>query len=156
MLDLTLKRFYTTVEGTIGGIYNQGRLVCYTIEPEWLDNQSNVSCIPAATYHAAHLERSASGHYRDVWHIRDVPSREGILIHAGNYAGRRPEAKSDTYGCILPASKFGLLPGRPGKGKQLAGLNSRGALLKLRTLIGHNDFTLTVDASTMKRGRVVK
>lgn len=72
-----------------------------TLEDDWLDNQSEISCIPAATYTCK----------RDVWHkkkivvfqITGVPGRDRILIHFGN-------TEEDVKGCVIVGLDFGALP----------------------------------------------
>lgn len=66
----------------------------YTMERPWLNNQNDISCIPAGMYHVKYLERSYSGTYRNVFHIQNVPGRYGVLIHNGNIA-------TQSKGCIL-------------------------------------------------------
>lgn len=78
--------------------------VYYTLEPPWLNNARNMSCIPRGLYDYEFLESSASGKYRNCLHIKNVPGRTGILMHAGN----KPE---DTKGCILPGKKLGVSGG---------------------------------------------
>lgn len=89
-----------------------------TLEPPWLDNRRNVSCIPAGEYRCEFLAKSASGKYKDVFHLQDVPGRSGILIHNGNLV-------SHTKGCILLGMRHGRLAG------QRAVLNSRAAMSQL-------------------------
>lgn len=94
-------------------------LVLATMEPPWRANARNVSCIPAGDYRAAFLLRSASGKYRQVYHLHSVPERGDILIHNGNVAAH-------TQGCILVGTRFGALAGKR------AVLNSRLAMRLLR------------------------
>ena len=82
---------------TDGGVY-------YTLEPPWRDNRRNESCIPPGEYEYVYMPVSASGKYRDVLHIRNVPGRSGILMHSGNVPGQ-------TKGCILPGKKVGYSGG---------------------------------------------
>ena len=139
VLDLTLYRSGSTEQGTMGWLWGDGVPVCFVMELPWRDNQSNVSCIPAGRYQVSYLPRSASGKYRDVYHVQDVPNRSGILIHPGNFAGDRQMGyQTDSWGCLLPATRFGVLGG------QRAGLASRAALRKLHRLTHRKDFNLTI------------
>ena len=136
MKTIVLQRLIDREYGTIGVLYGE-QPICFTLELPWLGNRQNVSCIPEGSFNCAYLPRSASGRYRKVWHVEDVPGREGILIHAGNFAGTG-DLRTDSWGCILPASRFGVLYG------QVAGLQSRKALQLLRDYVGYDDFTLEV------------
>lgn len=69
---------------------------CCTLEPGWLDNKRQVSCIPEGQYTAF---RRHSEKYKDHWHIRmpcgsEMDERCLILIHWGNY-------RRHTKGCVL-------------------------------------------------------
>lgn len=90
-IPVKLKRAYQDVTGTHGALYFDGKLICYTLERPWLENQSKVSCIPTGTYEC---EPHNGAHFKNVWHVKDVPDREAILIHCGNTI-------ADTEGCIL-------------------------------------------------------
>jgi len=102
-----------------------------TMERPWLNNRANVSCIPAGLYKCEHIKRSASGKYRDTWHVTGVPDRSGILIHTGNLA-------SHSRGCIL----LGVVAGRIGRYDAV--LSSLQALNVMRREIGPNDFLLAI------------
>jgi len=139
ILDLTLYRSKSTEQGTLGWLWCKGDPVCFLMELPWRNNQSNLSCIPVGHYQVAYLHRSASGKYRDVYHVQGVPNRAGILIHPGNFAGDRQKGfKTDSWGCLLPATRYGVL------GEQRAGLASRAALRKLHKLTHRKDFNLTI------------
>ena len=139
VLELTLCRGATTDQGTVGWLMMNYVPVCFVMELPWRDNQANVSCIPAGRYQVSYLPRSASGKYRDVYHVQDVPDRSGILIHPGNFAGDKQMGyQTDSWGCLLPATRLGVLGG------QKAGLASRAALRKLHGLTHRKDFNLTI------------
>ena len=60
--------------------------------------------------------------------VQGVPRRSEILIHSGNYVGDRLlNYRTNSHGCILPASKLGFL------GKQKAGLLSVPAVQALNS-----------------------
>ena len=69
--------------------------MCDTLENPWLDNQKNISCIPAGIYDVR-LRLARESATRDYLHllIQDVPNRSFILIHRGNFP-------SQTQGCVL-------------------------------------------------------
>lgn len=101
------------------------------LERPWAGNRRNESCIPAGTFRASFLARSASGKYRNVFWLQEIPGRSAILIHNGNTVDH-------SRGCLIIGKRRGTLAGKP------AVLNSRTALGELGTLTGHKDFTLTI------------
>lgn len=62
---------------------------CRTLERPWLNNQHNVSCIPAGTYQCQ-IQRFYATH---MYEIMDVPDRTGIFLHPANYV-------TQLLGCI--------------------------------------------------------
>ena len=101
------------------------------LERPWLNNKSNVSCIPAGIYTCRYLERSASGKYRNIYVIEDVDDRVGILCHSGNLV-------IHTKGCLLTGKRRGFLGGKH------AVLSSRVALGEFVRLMGKEDFKLII------------
>ena len=73
---------------------------CKTIELAWNGNQHNTSCIPEGIYD---VEKYISQTKGECFHVLNVPGRDSILIHKGNFAAGK---KIDTLGCILPGSFF--------------------------------------------------
>lgn len=72
------------------------RFQCCTLELPWRNNLRQVSCIPEGTYQVV---RRTSPKFKDHYHLLQVPGREFILIHPGNYT-------SQIMGCILPGREF--------------------------------------------------
>jgi hypothetical protein len=72
-----------------------------TLELPWRDNERNVSRIPEGEYRVV---RRTSKRFGQHFHIKDVPGRDLILIHVGNYYRQ-------TEGCILIGQKFVDLDG---------------------------------------------
>jgi hypothetical protein len=102
--------------------------VFYTLERPWLDNASNISCIPKGTYTCKwHLSPT----FGWVYLVTDVPDRSFILFHSGNVVRH-------TKGCILIGSRFGRLGNDP------AVLSSKPATRKFFDLLDKQDFTLKV------------
>ena len=91
----------------------------HTLERPWQNNEINVSCIPSGEYYVDFLKKSASGKYRNVFHVINVPGRSGVLIHNGNIVDH-------TKGCILVGTKPGILVNQP------AVLGSRSAMRQLQ------------------------
>jgi len=73
---------------------------CKTIELPWLNNQHNISCIPEGVYDCLRIIHPAKGR---CFAVQNVPDRDGILIHKGNYVNG---SKIDSKGCILPGISF--------------------------------------------------
>lgn len=105
--------------------------VFFTIEPPWRNNRRNESCIPPGEYTCVFLPRSASGKYRDVFHVTNVPDRSGVLIHNGNLA-------KHSKGCIIIGSAPGVLGGVE------AVLLSRKALRQLGRVTSRRPFKLRI------------
>jgi len=83
-------------------VMNDDQIVfsCKTIELPDLGNQKNFSCIPAGNYGVSKYISPSKG---ECFHVLNVPGRDSILIHKGNYAAGK---HVDTLGCILPGSRF--------------------------------------------------
>lgn len=135
-----LDRVITGDDGTFSVIRDAGgSMVCECAELPDRDNQRGISCIPRGLYRVDYLPVSASGKYRDVYHVRDVPGRSGILIHRGNYVGDRSLGLlADSWGCLLPCLRVGVL------GNQRAGLGSSSALNRLHKASCRAGFFLEV------------
>ena len=94
-VNLLIIRDTFTEVSTIGNLYLDGEWLCDTLELPYLDNQRNISCIPAGQY-KVRLRLPRESATRDYIHllVKDVKDRDYILIHIGNTA-------KDTSGCIL-------------------------------------------------------
>jgi len=73
---------------------------CKTIELPWNNNQRFFSCIPEGIYDVI---KDNSEKHPNHFRVLNVPERDGILIHIGNYAAGKIV---DTEGCILPGVYF--------------------------------------------------
>ena len=127
---VTLLREYKD-DCTLGTIVLPSGKVLKSIERPWLNNSANVSCYPEGSYIAKWLERSASGRYKRVWHVQNVPGRGGILFHSGNLV-------QHSKGCTLVGRKHGNLGGYP------AVLSSRSGISDMRRELEGKDFLLVV------------
>jgi hypothetical protein len=96
MKRLTLKRIATGDKGTFGVLIFNGIPFAVTLEPEWADNQKNISCIPAGEYLC---EEHNSPHFGFTYQITNVPDRTHILFHKGNFT-------HNTKGCVLVGEQF--------------------------------------------------
>lgn len=102
-----------------------------TLELPNKGNAHNISCIPEGTYLVEKCKPTAKRKY-EYFHILNVPDRNAILMHPGNYT-------RDILGCILP-------------GEHLADLDKDGiqdvvnttATLKILTAMMPDRFKLTI------------
>lgn len=136
-----LLRFFSGDEGTFGRLYfPENSWACETLELPWRENERQYSCIPAGDYKCVWRTASRSiGGRRTFYGLESVPGRDGILIHAGNYAGdTRMGWRADSYGCILLGARRGVL------GKQRAVLASRTALNQLHIMLNEKPWTIQI------------
>ncbi len=95
-MELRLVRDVCNPGCTLGQLYVDGQLECYTVEDVVRRDGKKVfgsTAIPAGRYKVI---VAPSAHFkRDLPLLLDVPNFEGIRIHPGNTA-------ADTEGCILP------------------------------------------------------
>lgn len=115
-MRLILNRTYFP-DGTNGKLQCEGKLICYTIELPWKNNEKRVSCIPEGKYF---IRKRYSQKFK--WHLEiiDVQNRSFILFHPANNALR------ELNGCIAPVTKLS----GPG-----LGLMSRIAFTKLKDMV---------------------
>ena len=95
MINLLLIRDTFSKESTIGELFINGERICDTLENSWQDNQRNISCIPEGIY-PVRLRLPRESASRDYLHllVQDVPNRDWVLVHRGNFP-------SQTKGCVL-------------------------------------------------------
>lgn len=86
----TLNRIFETNRETIGYFIVEGK-VYFTLELPFRNNERKVSSIPAGLYRVVKRKSQAHGQH---FHLLDVPNRDLILIHAGNFY-------DNTEGCII-------------------------------------------------------
>jgi len=95
MLQGILHRIEETEFHTLGELFilEDGELLykCKTLELPWRLNQKKVSCIPKGIYNVVPRQ---SPKYHEHFHVENVPNRDYILFHSGNFT-------KDTLGCIL-------------------------------------------------------
>lgn len=113
-----------------GVLYAEGEIF-HTLERPWLNNRVNQSCISAGTYDVDFLPRSSSGKYRNVFCLRSVPGRSGILIHSGNTVNH-------SKGCLIIGKRRGVLAAKR------AVLNSKTALYELVDLMAKESFVIHI------------
>lgn len=102
-MKIVISRSYGKNE-TLGSLYVfDGYKVpfhCFTIELPDLNNQHQFSCIPEGIYDC---EKCSTEKHPNSFLVKNVPGRDGIMIHIGNYGTGK---KVDTEGCILPGKAF--------------------------------------------------
>jgi len=81
------------VAGQPGKLYVDGKMFCYTLELDWRQNQTDISCIPTGIYECKKGIHHGAKVY-EVPELQNVPERKDVEIHIGNFL-------TDIKGCIL-------------------------------------------------------
>lgn len=143
MNKVTLKRKSSDVDGTFGKLFFNGEYVCRTGElPEQggdlnTPNEKGTDCIPKGVYQC---EIRQSPKFGKTYWVKDVPNRQWILIHKGNFCGDiKRGRKSDVEGCIILGTDVGYL------GDQKAVINSGVAFKQFMALANDEPFELTIE-----------
>ena len=97
---MILKRVAHTADGVFGVLIHEGIPFAVTLEPEWKNNQRNISCIPEGEYKCVRRKYHRGGYM--TYEVTDVPNRSAILIHKGN-------TEDNSEGCILVGEQFETL-----------------------------------------------
>lgn len=98
-MNLVLRRKPSNEKCTIGELYADGNMVCYTIEDVVREKKiPGQTAIFRGRYKVT--VTFSKRFQRDLPLINDVPQFEGVRIHPGNTA-------EDTEGCILPGMSVG-------------------------------------------------
>ena len=93
--NLLLIRDSFTDKSTLGKLYLNGDFYGHTLELDWVNNERRISCIPNGVYGVRKRGGEESSKYKyQHLEVLDVPQRDNILFHVGNYP-------KDTLGCIL-------------------------------------------------------
>ena len=130
-----LLRNPSTDQGTFGTLVC-GSFSTFISELPWRDNVKQQSCIPLGIYE---VKWKRSPRFGLCYQVLAVPGRSNILLHAGNYVGDVSKGfRSDSYGCLLPSKKRGMLNG------QTAGLLSKQAVASLASFFNTETFQLEI------------
>lgn len=126
-MQVIIERVYLPQE-TLSSLYikkeeHSKEYICKGLEPAWRDNKKKISCIPEGTYWVV-KELTSPHHEYPHFRVLNVPGRDGILWHLGNYF-------KDTEACYLPGDSFG----DRNKDGVLDVLNSKNTLEKLWGLL---------------------
>ena len=92
--NLLLIRDSFTDKAVLGKLYLNSEFYGHTLELAWKENQKRISCIPKGVYEVKKRHTEKSKYKYEHLHILDVPDRELILMHIGNYP-------KNSKGCIL-------------------------------------------------------
>lgn len=134
-MRIEVKRNYlphcTTGNGTVYNTENEKVFEFHTLELPWQDNHRNVSCIPAGEYLVKKMPPTAKRKYDYFW-VQDVPGRDSILWHPGNYTRQ-------ILGCFLPGETLTDLD-KDG----ITDITNTTATLKILTALMPEKFKLTV------------
>lgn len=137
---VTLRRSKPTDQGTFG-VLTFGAAAVHTTELPWRDNRQQRSSIPPGAYRCALVQSPRFGR---VYHVRAVPGRSHVLIHAANLGGDVDRGWStQLHGCIAPCERLGAMRNNAGA-MQAAGLVSRPALNRFMSWAAGQPFTLEV------------
>ena len=129
MKRYTLKRIASNTDGTFGVLLDEDIPFCLTVERQWLENRSNVSCVPDGTYICKRGQFTKHG---NTFEVMNVPGRSAILFHKGNI-------DDDSHGCIIVGEQYGYLS------EDVAVLSSGSAFTEfLDRLKDVNEFELTI------------
>ena len=103
-MNLTLLRYSSGDNDTLGLLFINNEFECYTLEDEYREIKvKHKTRIPEGTYRIGYMEQNTpmTLRYRKKYswfdkhiHVKDVPGFTSIYIHIGNY-------DDDTSGCIL-------------------------------------------------------
>ncbi len=107
---VSVVRFAYTPVGTFGRITVDKKIIGFSVERPWLDNKTNVSCIPTGYYEllripSAIVKRTSSGKYISGYMVKNVCNRTSILFHIAN-------TMDDLKGCIGMGDSLGMLSGK--------------------------------------------
>lgn len=118
---MKLIRVSRSVTATYGVLLQGDIPFAVTLERPWLDNQPNVSCIPAGKYECRKVDSPKFG---TTFEVANVPGRSRILFHKGNVA-------TESEGCILVGEAFNPVLGKPGITQSGAGFAEFLSLLRM-------------------------
>lgn len=133
----TLTRQVFSSQGTFG-VLAIDQQNFFTGELPWIDNLRGRSCIPLGTYEVSWTFSPRFKRY--CYEVMDVPGRDGIRFHAGNFCGDREKGwKSDVDGCIILGESFGAKDGQ-----KCLFLSVR-AINRFEAYMAQEDFVLTIE-----------
>jgi hypothetical protein len=100
-MKILVERFDSGSNDTLGRVYIDGVLKCFSIEDEKRAVKvKGDTCIPTGTYKIGFYDSPSHGAKSLM--IKDVPNFKYILIHTGN-------TEDDTCGCLIVGKRIGTL-----------------------------------------------
>jgi len=101
---IELRRAYLPDDSATLGILTVEGVEFHTLELPWMGNARRHSCIPEGRYTlrgrpSKVVHDTSRGRWQDGWEVTDVPDRDHIMFHVGNWP-------KDTEGCILIGDQF--------------------------------------------------
>jgi len=143
-MDIKIIRSSSTVDGTPGTLDTGEGFTCDTLELQWANNQSGISCILPDTYSASIWYSPTLD--KNVVRLEDKHGRSNCLIHNGNWAGEGKGEVTQIHGCTEVGYGYGKLVNTNGI-PQFAILSSVKALDALtehiQSKVGTSPFTVT-------------
>jgi len=119
---ITINRWYLPY-ATMGELTIEGSdFKCFTLEPPWKNNESDISCIPKDGYAASKIKSRKNGLCIELENVHD---RFYVQIHAGNWVNQ-------TKGCILVGDSI------KNSHNGIMVTNSRKTLAHLMSILGDN------------------
>lgn len=107
-MKIVIERFLFEKDCTVGRLYIDGLMKCFTIEDEMRAIKiKGETAIPYGVYNVGMRfspKFSNKFNHEMLW-IKDVPGFEYVLIHWGN-------TDDDTDGCLILGDKIGILNGQ--------------------------------------------
>lgn len=128
-MRLDLLRVGQSNRGTFGVLRYGDIPFVLTLERPWVNNEKDISCIPAGVYKCRKIR---SPRFGDTYEICDVPNRTHVLLHKGNFI-------EDTHGCVLVGEEFSGTFDRP-----FVASSERGFLELMKLLNGAAEFDLVI------------
>ena len=137
-----IDRLWTSQQGTFG-ILSTDDFSCRTGELPWFNNARNVSCIPEGVYDCVLIRSRKFG---QVFLVKEVKNRSGILFHSGNLSGsKRDGYRTHSYGCILLGKYYGAIR------DQEAVLYSKPTVRRFKNAIISKEFELNIINPLIRR-----
>lgn len=131
-----LTRLDLSDQGTFGVIIVDD-LTLYTGELPWIDNESNISCIPKGIYQCKWTHSNRFKKY--MYEVCGVEKRSGIRKHSANLMGNITKGfKAQLNGCIALGERLGWMNG------QKALLLSAPAMRRFESYLHYQPFELEI------------
>src|ERR1017187_4007645 len=115
-MKINIIRQKSTPEGTPGKLTTDGGFGCDTLELQWANNRTGVSCINSDMYDAAIWHSDNLGH--DVVRLEDKHGRKDCLLHNANFAGEGAGEITQIHGCTAVGHGYSQIPKPDGSGHQ--------------------------------------